>query len=172
MKLNWSFLNQTLLSLTLLTSATLPTQAQMLTKLSAESNSLSNLSTVSAVNHLDLVVDRSNIKEGIFVSAALDHRYNSQTEVNAQNDNSSVTPLIVAAADASAENSNAENPDQGFLAKKTAKIEFIFALMIIIASLIVSERFQRLKEQQQSTTDETKGSIAKNTIEQKPSIEK
>lgn len=161
MKFNRSFLNQTLLSLILLTSATLSTHAQVITDevslnsvfsrqgrvdFNAESKTLSNAATVTAV-------DRSNA---------------------AENKNLVFAGTIIAAADTAESSYDSENSDQGFLTKKTAKIEFILALLIIVGSLIISERVQQLQEQQQSdlNRDKVNSSIAKNTPEPKKTVEK
>ena len=101
-------------------------------------------------------------------------RANIQENLSFSPENSQATALsgtLIAAADTSAESSS---EDQGFLSKKTAKVEFIFALSIIVGSLFISERMQRIHEQQQSTTDAEKVNnyIAKNQTETKNPLEK
>lgn len=61
-----------------------------------------------------------------------DHSSKSHREVN-----------TLVAAGSQGSNSASKSVDDGLVSKKTTKIEFTVALVIIISGLIISERFQR-----------------------------
>lgn len=150
MKLNWSWLNQTFLSITLLTSTILLSQTRGVTVETASSEEFLNPSRFSQINHLSLDRDSNDAPSYLSVKKTQKHSAAPRESEEAHSQSSKMADDVIAAAtETQHKNIDAENSEGGFISKKTAEIEFTFAILIIVVGLIVSERCQRSQEQQQ-----------------------
>ncbi len=85
----------------------------------------------------------------LLISATSSVRAKEVTNYTQNQSSTSYSQVLVAAANTKTKDPGAKSSDPGFISKRTTAMEFTFALLAVIGGLIVSDRYQRIREKQQ-----------------------
>lgn len=183
MKLSWSILTKTALTMTVLSGVT-PVNAQ-------QPEVDIYLDALDADGHLSILGARENkteikaqkvkteslAEEAVAATEVVKEKYSAKKEAHAESHDNKAYTEVAAIEEVHAENHGSAayaevaaapkadahagdhgyssgSTDKGFLTKSTTEVEFTFAILVIIIGLIASERFQRAKDEQMQDGDE------------------